>query len=482
MPTTEMNDSNQNTTFSPREHTHSAAASAPVRAADATLLAALGEARPCLWTNPLLAPQTPAAVRAGAKDISLADVHAAHARFERFAPLLQRLFPELADSGGAIESPVLPAAALAPSVGLPPGSGALWIKADHSLPVAGSIKARGGIHEVLEFAERLAVQHGLVTEDAGPDDYRRLAEPAARAVFSRYQVAVGSTGNLGLSIGVMASALGLRAVVHMSADAKPWKKDRLRARGVEVIEHEGDYQQAVAAGRAQAQQDPACHFVDDERSLSLLLGYSAAVLRLDAQLREHDIAPGAQRPLFVYLPCGVGGAPAGIAFGLKQLYGPHAHCFFAEPTQSPCFLVQMIGAEVNGAGGNPSVYDYGLSNRTEADGLAVPRASELAAAAMRELLSGVYTVADERLFRDLYLARRDAGIEIEPSAAAGFSGPAMLTGTEAGQAYLARHGLADAMGTATHLVWTTGGLFVPPEEYRRFLARGEALAGSSAGQ
>lgn len=485
-PTTQVNDSSPNSEFSPREKTRSApAASASAPAADAALLAALGAARPCLWTNPLLAAQTPPAFRTGAKDISLADVHAAHARFERFAPLLQRLFPELADSAGAIESPVLPAAALAPALGLPPGSGALWIKADHSLPVAGSIKARGGIHEVLEFAERLALQHGLVTEDAdGGDggDYRGLAEPAARAVFSRYQVAVGSTGNLGLSIGVMASALGFRAVVHMSADAKPWKKDRLRSRGVEVVEHAGDYQQAVAAGRAQAQQDPHCHFVDDERSLSLLLGYSAAVLRLDAQLREHGIAPDAKRPLFVYLPCGVGGAPAGIAFGLKQLYGPHAHCFFAEPTQSPCFLVQMIGAEVNGAGGNPSVYDYGLSNRTEADGLAVPRASELAAAAMRELLSGVYTVADEQLFRDLYLAKRDAGIEIEPSAAAGFAGPAMLTGTEAGQAYLARHGLADAMATATHLVWTTGGLFVPPEEYRRFLARGEALAASSARQ
>lgn len=58
----------------------------------------------------------------------------------------------------------------------------------------------------------------------------------------------------------------------------------------------------------------------------------------------------------------------------------------------------------------------------------------------------------------------------------------MLTGTEAGQAYLARHGLTDATPTATHLVWTTGGLFVPPEEYRRFLARGEALAASPARQ
>jgi len=29
---------------------------------------------------------------------------------------------------------------------------------------------------------------------------------------------------------------------------------------------------------------------------------------------------------------------------------------------------------------------------------------------------------------------------------------------------------------ATHLVWTTGGLFVPDEEYERFVQRGRALA------
>jgi D-serine dehydratase len=31
------------------------------------------------------------------------------------------------------------------------------------------------------------------------------------------------------------------------------------------------------------------------------------------------------------------------------------------------------------------------------------------------------------------------------------------------------------MANATHIVWTTGGLFVPDEEYARFLARGRDL-------
>jgi D-serine dehydratase len=430
------------------------------------LRAALQAAHPVFWANSQrsAAPRIPTVV--DGRVISLADVRAAQARFERFAPLLARLFPELRDSAGRIESPLLAAPAMQQALNLPTTAGALWIKADHSLPVAGSIKARGGIHEVLEFAEALAIEHGLVALDG---DYACLADAPARELFGRYQVAVGSTGNLGLSIGVMASALGFRAAVHMSSDAKAWKKDRLRSRGVQVVEHTGDYAAAVAAGRREADADPYCYFVDDERSLSLMLGYSAAALHLADQLAAAGVQVDAQHPLFVYLPCGVGGAPAGIAFGLRQLYGPNVHAFFAEPTQSPCFLAEMLSP-------GASVYDIGLTNRTEADGLAVPQASELAAQAMRALLGGVYTVADDTLFVDLHRVRDTEDLRIEPSAAAGFSGPGMLTGTDEGRAYLQQHKLDGAMSGATHLVWTTGGLFVPAEEYARFAERGAALA------
>ena len=430
----------------------------------------MAAARPALWLNADLA-EAAVPLQAGGRQIGLAQIEAAQARFRRFAPLLADLFPELQAVGGVIESPLRAAPALQQALGLPARLGALWIKADHGLPVAGSIKARGGIHEVLEFAEQLALRHQLIESGS---DYRALGGLVARQLFGRHCIAVGSTGNLGLSIGIIASALGFRATVHMSADAKQWKKERLRACGVDLVEHSGDYASAVAAGRDEAEADAYSHFVDDERSLSLLLGYSAAALHLREQLAEREIGVDAGHPLFVYLPCGVGGAPGGITVGLKQLFGPHVHCFFAEPTQSPCFMLQMLQGPEHG---NPSVYEIGLSNRTEADGLAVPRASLLAAGLMRGLLSGVYTVEDQTLFHHLYLAAAAANARIEPSAAAGFSGPLMLCGTEPGRAYLRRHRLEALMPQATHLVWTTGGLFVPESEYQGFFDRGAAGPG-----
>nr|WP_295785094.1 D-serine ammonia-lyase [Rhodoferax sp.] len=405
-----------------------------------------------LWINPHRDAAAPSATAVCGTTPDPADMQAAQDRLGRFAPLLAQLFPELAASHGQIESPLTPVPAMQRAMGLPAEQGRLWVKADHSLPVAGSIKARGGFHEVLEWAEQLALAHGVLAADG---DYRGLAAPAARAMFARHQVAVGSTGNLGMAIGVMAAALGFRAVVHMSTEAKEWKKNRLRQHGVQVIEHAGDYEQAVAQGRELAVADPLCHFVDDERSVSLFIGYSAAALHLRDQLQAQDVVVDAEHPLLVYIPCGVGGAPSGIAWGLHQLFGEHVHCFFAEPVQSPCFLVQMLAEP----GSHPAVYDYGLTNQTQADGLAIPRASLLAAQAMRSILAGVITVQDQTLFDNLALLHASQGMRIEPSAAAGFSGPLQLR----------EHALASA--GANHVVWTTGGLLVPEAQFQEFLLR-----------
>ncbi len=432
------------------------------------LLSALTEKSPLLWTNPKLAPQSESLP---ALSLQRSNIDDADQRLQRFAPLLQKCFPELEASQGIIESPLIPVPNLQTQLASNADEhGAFYLKADHSLPVAGSVKARGGIYEVLVIAENIAFEHGLLTANG---DTVLLASAKAKELFSQHTISVGSTGNLGLSIGVMAAALGFQAVVHMSADAKDWKKERLRKRGVTVIEHVGDYASAVAAGREDAEQNPLAHFVDDENSLPLFLGYSVAALRLQQQLRDANITVDTEHPLFVYIPCGVGGAPGGITFGLKQIFGDHVHCFFAEPVDSPCMLVQMaLGDQESGETRPVSVYDIGLSNQTEADGLAVGAASLLVADFMRTLVSGVFTVPDEDLFRYLYQLHQSEAIKVEPSATAAFAGPGLLFGSADGQDYLARHDLQQRLPNATHILWTTGGSFVPDVEYQRFLQRG----------
>ncbi len=423
--------------------------------------------KPLLWLNPRLGAPL-------ARTESLrSGVQAAQARLARCAGLLSALFPELAASKGRIDSALIRVNALQAAKASDPARDGVWfVKADHALPVAGSIKARGGFHEILAMAEQLALEHGVLAPD---DDRRLLAGDAARALFADYTVTVGSTGNLGLSIGIMAAALGFQAVVHMSVDAKAWKKDRLRQRGVQVMEHAGDYAAAVEAGRLQALADPHSYFVDDERSERLFFGYAAAAQGLADQLAAAGRQVDALHPLFVYVPCGVGGAPGGIAFGLKAIYGEYVHCFFAEPVASPCMLVQLASGQDTPV----SAYDIGLDNHTLADGLAVGQASPFVSPLMASQLSGVYTVSDEQLYVQLYEMSQTEGIALEPSAAASLNGPLWLAKSEAGRHYLQHNALTQVLPDSTHVIWTTGGSLVPPEEHRRFQEQGALLAGNT---
>lgn len=497
------------------------------QAMESPVLRAAARAEEVFWLNPgkgkrELPPfNTP--------PVSEKDIEDAELRLRRFAPLIARCFPETREAGGLIESPLIPIPKMREalmggrrradkeylfleggclplfeagaeegraasegrgggtgdgkvlSVQLSSLEGAVFLKADSHLPIAGSVKARGGIYEVLKHTEELAVREGLILEG---DSCEKLLSEECRRFFSRYTIQAGSTGNLGLSIGIMSAAIGYRTVIHMSADAKQWKKDLLRSHSVTVKEYKSDYSQAVREGRRLSDLDDHSYFVDDENSVSLFLGYATAAKRLKAQLERAGRAVDREHPLFVYLPCGVGGAPGGICFGLKQVFGENVYCFFAEPVQSPCMLAGMA----SGLHSKISVQDLGLTGRTHADGLAVGRPSGFVGAVMEPLLDGIFTVKDFRLYEYMRGLKQTEGIFIEPSACAAFPGPSLLAAAAGAvkkgmlgadreePLEWAERGEGQCLGAylahsqeATHIVWATGGSLVPGPERENYL-------------
>lgn len=377
-----------------------------------------------------------------------------------YAPQIAKLFPATAATGGHIFSPLREIEnfrQLRNQENQFSVSGRFFLKCDHALPVAGSIKARGGFFEVLKFAHKLAVQEGLTSEEKAAD----LKQPACQQLFSQYTIGVGSTGNLGLSIGIISARLGFQVKVYMSRDAKAWKKELLLKNGATVIEEDGDFGVAIARGRKETLSNPCGYFVDDENSSQLFLGYSLAAFEVQKQLAALDIEVSESQPLFLYQPCGVGGSPGGVLFGLKMLYGNAVHAFFAEPTHSPAVLTGLI----TGKKEKVSVQDFGLDNITEADGLAVGRPSAFASGIIKKLVSGIYTLEDQMLFELLGELYTTEGIFIEPSATAGLIGPEEMLSTD----YLSAHSINPK--NITHIAWSTGGDLVPMEKRKEFLGK-----------
>ncbi len=388
----------------------------------------------------------------------------AEERLTRFAPFIKKVFPETAETNGIIESPLEPIFSMQKELEkiyeteIP---GKLYLKMDSHLPVAGSVKARGGVYEVLKHAEELAMEAGMLSVT---DDYSILADEKFKKFFSGYKVQVGSTGNLGLSIGITSAALGFEVIVHMSADAKQWKKDMLRSKGVTVIEYADDYGKAVEEGRKSSDADPKSYFVDDEKSMNLFLGYTVAASRMKKQFDEKEIVIDKEHPLLVYIPCGVGGAPGGVAYGIKRIFKENAYVFFVEPTLAPCMVLGMA-TELHE---NICVRDLGIYGLTHADGLAVGRASGLVSKIMDPVLSGIFTLEDYKLYDYLRVLNSSENKRIEPSSCAAFEGPVTLMKYETSRKYVEEK-IGKNIENAYHICWATGGRMVPQEDMEKFL-------------
>lgn len=418
-----------------------------------------------LWLNPYKLPfeYTNALCELIVSDNDIKD---AEELFLRFAPFIKKVFPETERNNGIIESELTKIENMQAKIENAQAlkiEGRLYLKQDSHLDVAGSVKARGGFFEVLKYAETLALKHGKINVN---DDYAKFASNEMKEFFKEFTIQVGSTGNLGLSIGIISAALGFKVKIHMSADAKEWKKDLLRSKGVEVIEYKSDYSKAVYEGRKASMSDPKSYFVDDEWSVNLFLGYAVAANRLKKQLEENRVIVDKKHPLFVYIPAGVGGAPGGISYGLKRIFNDDVHCFFVEPCVYPSVLLGIATQKFE----KVSAKDYGISGKTDADGLACASPSGFVTRIMTNHVSGIFTVSDQTLYKYLKMLYMSEKISVEPSACAGFAGIAAATGREEFKKYLALNNIdEEVLKDSNHIVWATGGKMVPEDIFSKYL-------------
>lgn len=391
-------------------------------------------------------------------------------RLIRFAPYIADTFPETRENGGMIESPLveIPAAkqAIEEKIGLPVGN-RLFVKLDSQLPVSGSVKARGGIYAVLKLAEDLALKHGILRPS---QDYRYLEEFPAKQLFSHYTINVGSTGNLGLSIGIIGTALGFKVRVHTARDTKEWKKELLLSKGIQIAEYSGDYLDAVAHGKAMANATMHNFFIDDENSSDLFLGYAVAGRGLAGQLSQAGVCVDGKHPLFIYLPCVMGSAPSGIISGIKMIFGKNAHCLLLEPTQTPCTALGML----TGMYDKINVSDIGLDGIALEDGLAINMPSALSCQMLEPLIDGCFTVSDLDFYRYLTLLIDTEDLYLEPSACGAL---AAFRHILASSQYLSMYHIADTLPDATHIIWSTGSSLMPRDEMQCYYEMGKCSGG-----
>lgn len=206
------------------------------------------------------------------------------------------------------------------------------------------------------------------------------------------------------------------------------------------------------------------YFVDDEKSMNLFLGYTVAASRIKKQFDKKGIVINNEHPLIVYIPCGVGGAPGGVAYGLKRIFKENVYIFFVEPVLAPCMLLGME----TGLHEKISVYDVGIHGITHADGLAVARPSGLVGRLMEPILSGIFTVDDYKLYDYLRILNETENKRIEPSSCAAFEGVVSLLKCGESKKYV-ENKIGKNINSAYHVCWATGGRMVPKEDMEIFL-------------
>jgi threonine dehydratase len=210
-------------------------------------------------------------------------------------------------------------------------------------------------------------------------------------------VVTASTGSHGGAVAWASRELGKRAVVFVPPGVTPPKLALMDSLGAELRVAGRDLDDAKEAGQAWAREEGLPFFEDGAEPLQ----YEAYRAIGDEILDQMPAAPAA-----VVVPIGNGALAGGVAAAL----GRRAPAVVRVGVVADAMPVMAESYEA----GKPVDAPFG---ETIADGLAVRVAIPLAVERLHEALDGLIRVS-ERALAEALVACHDAGVAVEPSAAA----------------------------------------------------------------
>jgi diaminopropionate ammonia-lyase len=188
------------------------------------------------------------------------------------------------------------------------------------------------------WASYRALSAHLGAEPGPWNDIDELAKILASA--GPLTLVAATDGNHGRAVARMARLVGLGARIFVPSGTAPARIEAIRAEGAELIEVDGDYDDAVA--RSAQEAGPRCLVVSDtswpgytEVPEWVIEGYSTMFQEIDEALSEGGIAA----PDTVVVPVGVGALAAAAV----------THFRSGGPTGRPSVDLTMIGVEPSDA-------------------------------------------------------------------------------------------------------------------------------------
>jgi diaminopropionate ammonia-lyase len=182
-----------------------------------------------------------------------------------------------------------------------------------------------------------------------------------RHLTAQYTFTTASSGNHGRSVAAGARLFGSRCVIFLPRFTSAEKEAAIRTRGAEVIRVAGDYDEAVAECRRQAEKNGWTLISDTSWE-----GYESipkSVMRGYCVLAHELLAQWPQAPTHVFAQAGVGGLAAAVIGYLWATLPKRPTFVVVEPASADCWFQSNLAGKAALASGDAETTMGGLACR-----------------------------------------------------------------------------------------------------------------------